>query len=177
MATRADNRKAILKNRKRPGETDAQRLARLKANKRRNWGGRRTAGKHTDETSRALSLRQRFAIMPLDYLLGVLNNAKESKRMRFEAAKAAAPFVHPRLAAIQVTAKRRYALDVTKLTEDELAMLERIMLKAQISEGAQSPEEIMREAIDAEYQILPPGASLEDGEADGNGNGNENGAR
>lgn len=40
---------------------------------------------------------------PLDYLLEVMRDTKASLPDRLEAAKAAAPFVHPRLAAVEVS--------------------------------------------------------------------------
>jgi hypothetical protein len=36
-------------------------------------------------------------LMPLDYFLGIVRDPSKDERLRFDAAKAAAPFVHPRL--------------------------------------------------------------------------------
>lgn len=41
-------------------------------------------------------------ITPLEYLIHVMREGEDEK-LRFEAAKAAAPYVHPRLAAIEHT--------------------------------------------------------------------------
>jgi hypothetical protein len=40
-------------------------------------------------------------ISPLDYMLGLLRDEDNSTENRFEAAKAAAPYVHARLASIE----------------------------------------------------------------------------
>lgn len=40
-------------------------------------------------------------MMPLDYLLSVMRDKKGDPEMRLDAAKAAAQYVHPKLAAIQ----------------------------------------------------------------------------
>jgi hypothetical protein len=45
------------------------------------------------------------ALMPLDYLLQVMRDPHASSGRRFEAAKAAAPLVHPSLARITYEAK------------------------------------------------------------------------
>lgn len=41
-------------------------------------------------------------LTPLDYMLGILRNETNDAAMRFEAAKAAAPYVHPRLATTEL---------------------------------------------------------------------------
>ena len=52
---------------------------------------------------------------------------------RDEMAKAAAPYIHQRLAVVEVPHKpRRHSLDLSKLTDDELIVLERVIAKAQI---------------------------------------------
>lgn len=44
-------------------------------------------------------------ITPLDYMLSVMRDEAEEPTRRADMAKAAAPFVHPRLAAIEHTGK------------------------------------------------------------------------
>ncbi len=63
-----------------------------------------------------------------------LNNANAPYEQRFQAAKEAAPYVHPRLAAIQVQklAEPQHSLDLTKLSDEELIFFEKILAKAQI---------------------------------------------
>ncbi len=45
----------------------------------------------------------RTGITPLDYMLKIMRNPKENRLVRLDAAKAAAPYVHPKLAAIDHT--------------------------------------------------------------------------
>ena len=40
-------------------------------------------------------------LTPLEYLLGIMRDEELPVELRFEAAKAAAPYVHPKLAAIE----------------------------------------------------------------------------
>jgi hypothetical protein len=54
---------------------------------------------------------------------------------RMEMAKAAAPYIHPRLAPVRVEDLKpepRYTVDLAKLTDEELGQLRRIMAKAQV---------------------------------------------
>lgn len=54
-------------------------------------------------------------ITPLDYMLGVLRDTKQDSETRMDAAKAAAPYLHARLAAVEhsggVTLSHEAALD------------------------------------------------------------------
>jgi hypothetical protein len=82
----------------------------------------------------AKSLRERFPIFPLEFMLMVLNDVDEPAAFRADMAKAAAPYIHPRLAAVEVTGKDRGpepSLDLSKLSDEELSILERIVAKAQ----------------------------------------------
>lgn len=49
-------------------------------------------------------------LTPLGYLLDILRDEKEEKPTRIDAAKAAAPYVHPRLS--QVDARHSGAVDI-----------------------------------------------------------------
>ena len=44
-----------------------------------------------------LRVANRYKIMPLDYFLSILNDKTNDEADRFEAAKHAAPYVHPRM--------------------------------------------------------------------------------
>lgn len=66
---------------------------------------------------------------PLDYMLKVMRNPKAEDSRRDDMAKAAAPYVHPKLAALQHSGPRGGpipVIDLTKLSGDELDQLERI---------------------------------------------------
>ncbi len=44
-------------------------------------------------------------LTPLDYMLAVMRNPRLPVAMRFDAARSAAPYIHPRLSAIEHTGK------------------------------------------------------------------------
>ena len=82
------------------------------------------------------ALRSRYSVNPLEYMLKVINNDKLPLQLRCEMAKAAAPFVHQKLAPISIDAITRpeeknleASLDLSKLTDEELEQLEQIMSK------------------------------------------------
>jgi hypothetical protein len=102
----------------------------------KNGGPRPGSGRPPGPRPIPQSLRERFPIMPLEHMLAVLNDKRQSKSRRDDMAKAAAPFVHARVAPrakaegdgnIQTS-----SIDVTKLTDEELAFFERIMAKAAV---------------------------------------------
>lgn len=68
-------------------------------------GMRANAGRPAGTPNRATAERQRqiqeSGLAPLDYLLQVMRDEHADRLTRLDAAKAAAPYVHPRLAAIQ----------------------------------------------------------------------------
>ena len=49
---------------------------------------------------------------PLAYMLAVMNNSNEKSSIRLQAAMAAAPYVHPRLASIEVKAENNTTLQI-----------------------------------------------------------------
>jgi hypothetical protein len=56
---------------------------------------------------RTLELQQRVAqsgLTPLDYMLSIVRDEKREDAIRLEAAKSAAPYVHPRLNSIELKA-------------------------------------------------------------------------
>lgn len=141
-----------------------------------NRGGHREgAGRppNTMPQRKAKSLRERYPVFPLDYMMSVLNakppeieppvkpkkKPKQSDKAfkeamtnyrrelsdyramiaahaveKMDAAKAAAPYVHPRLAAFDINTSERpskHQLDLSKLTTEELKFLERVVAKSQ----------------------------------------------
>ena len=83
-------------------------------------GAGRKPGAATVKTREAANLMSAAGITPLGYFQGLLDGSQLFDEVKFEAAKAAAPYVHARLAAIehsgQIDLKR--ASDVS---DDELA--------------------------------------------------------
>lgn len=68
-------------------------------------GTRPGAGRKPGTPNKATAERQaaiaESGLTPLDYMLNILRDENNPVEVRFEAAKAAAPFVHPKLAAVE----------------------------------------------------------------------------
>lgn len=85
--------------------------------KGRKTGGRQkgTPNKRTQDVVAAI---EASGLTPLDFMLKVMRDENELPDVRLDAAKAAAPYVHPRLATIENTGT------MTLRHEDVLAELE-----------------------------------------------------
>lgn len=68
-------------------------------------GSGRKRGSANVKTSEIARRAAAEGITPLEYMLNVLRDDSAEPNLRFEAAKAAAPYMHPRLAAIEHTGK------------------------------------------------------------------------
>jgi hypothetical protein len=87
--------------------------------------GKKTGGRSKGTPNRATAAKASAiaasGLTPLDYMLSVLRDEANSPEMRLDAANKAAPFVHPRLAAIEhsggLTLSHEDALD--ELDDDE----------------------------------------------------------
>jgi hypothetical protein len=97
-------------------------------------GNRPGAGRKAGTPNKASVERQKKVAAtgdtPLDYMLKVMRNPKASDDRRDEMAKAAAPYVHPKLASLQHTGRNGgpiQTVDLTKLSGDELDRLEAIL--------------------------------------------------
>lgn len=67
-------------------------------------GAGRPAGATTKRSREIAEKAAEEGITPLEYMLGLLRNEECPSLLRFEAAKAAAPYVHAKLAAVDVNA-------------------------------------------------------------------------
>lgn len=80
-------------------------LEKTKDGRAKNGGNRKGAGRKKGSPNKANLERQAFVastgITPLDYMLKVMRNEAASFERRDEMAKAAAPYVHPKLSSIQ----------------------------------------------------------------------------
>ena len=78
-------------------------------------GGRKkgTANKRTREIADKAVAE---GITPLEYLLSVVRDEGEERAVRIDAAKAAAPFIHPRLA--NETVKHTGSVEITKIRRE-----------------------------------------------------------
>ncbi|MCG3134267.1 MAG: hypothetical protein HMLKMBBP_01560 [Planctomycetes bacterium] len=67
--------------------------------KRRKYGGRKKGSRNKATAAREAEIAK-SGLTPLQYMLRVMRDQKAPKEMRLEAAKSAAPYVHPKLAQI-----------------------------------------------------------------------------
>jgi hypothetical protein len=84
--------------------------------------------------------QRRYNVHPLDFLLGILNGEIRERKGRsfvepslshkLKAAVAAAPYMHKKRTEDDPMSPLRYSMDLTKLTDEELAIFERILIKA-----------------------------------------------
>lgn len=86
-------------------------------------GPRKNAGRKTSKTRETFIARSREAVAnakvtPLEYLMEILQDASNEQKVRFQAAIAAAPYVHPRLSNSTVTTTVKKSVD--ELTTAEL---------------------------------------------------------
>lgn len=91
-------------------------------------GGKRPgAGRKRGSPNKATVARQE-AIQatgqtPLEYMLAIMRDAEAQPSRRDEMAKSAAPYVHPKLAAVEHTGKGGGPIEVHSLTDDDLAAI------------------------------------------------------
>ncbi len=108
-------------------------------------GGRRPgAGRPKGSIERFTSsnlkhFRERYPTSPLDHMMTVINappgTPGVTNARRDDMAKAAAPYLHQKLSSLELTGAEKgpeqYAMDLTKLTDEELMLFERMVIKAQ----------------------------------------------
>jgi hypothetical protein len=94
-------------------------------------GGRRKGGRNK-KTREQVERAEASGVVPLDYMLAIMRDETAPLDLRCDMAKAAAPFVHPRLTATKISGDPDAPLfDLTTLTDNELVFLRRVILKAQ----------------------------------------------
>lgn len=64
----------------------------------------RKPGSRNKKTEQQIQAVEQSGLTPLDYLLSVMRDEANEAKDRVEAAKAAAPYVHPRLSQMQLDA-------------------------------------------------------------------------
>lgn len=82
---------------------------------KRAGSGRKRGGKNTKSREIADKAAAQ-GITPLEYMLSILRDPHAMPADRFEAAKSAAPYIHPRLSAVEVDASHSF----DDLTDDQL---------------------------------------------------------
>ena len=103
-------------------------------------GKRQGAGRPKGSINRSTAeLRAAIAAsgeeMPIDYMLRVMHDTKADSERRDDMAKAAAPYLHPRLTSTEVTGKdggpiQTANIDLTKLSREDLDALDDIARRA-----------------------------------------------
>jgi hypothetical protein len=105
--------------------------------------GKKTGGRTKGTPNRATARREReiakAGITPLDYMLKVMRDDKADDGRRDDMAKAAAPYVHPKLSSMQHKGSIG-TYDLTKMSDDELDRLETILGPLALDGGDQSGE-------------------------------------
>lgn len=71
----------------------------------RREGAGRKKGSKNKKTIDLLASVAKQGVTPLQFMLAIMNNPKKSPALRADMAKAAAPYVHARLGAIEHTGK------------------------------------------------------------------------
>lgn len=74
--------------------------------------GGRQKGIPNKKTQEKIAAIENSGLTPLDFLLQVMRNPERDMDMRVDAGKAAAPYVHPKLANIELTGKDKGPLEV-----------------------------------------------------------------
>jgi hypothetical protein len=102
--------------------------------------GERRGGRKKGTPNRASKAReievQNSGATPLEFLLGIMRNSEVPRRERLEAAKAAAPYVHAKFAAlVKIETKSEY--DLTKLTDEEIETVTAILERASFAGAEQ----------------------------------------
>ena len=105
--------------------------------------GKKTGGRQKGSRNKATARREReiakSGITPLDYMLKVMRDAKADGGRRDDMAKAAAPYVHPKLSSMQHKGSIG-TYDLSKLSNDELDRLETILGPLALAGGDTSGE-------------------------------------
>lgn len=102
------------------------------------------AGRRKGTPNRATLARQeeiaKSGLTPLEFMLSAMRDENNGYEMRLDAAKAAAPYVHPRLAAIEHSGPGGGPMQFAHLTDEQLdAEIRRT--DAEINEGRETEEE------------------------------------
>lgn len=85
-------------------------------------GAGRKPGTPNKATAEREALVREGGETPLDHMLAVMRNADEDPARRLEAAKAAAPYVHPRLSSVEHSGTLKVAA-ARELSDDDLAAI------------------------------------------------------
>jgi methanogenic corrinoid protein MtbC1 len=82
-------------------------------------GAGRKVGALTQKTREIAERAVETGITPLDYMLEILRDTTADAGQRFEAAKAAAPYIHPRLSAVDATVEGGLRIEIIDSDDDD----------------------------------------------------------
>ncbi|WP_245421899.1 hypothetical protein [Rhodoplanes serenus] len=90
----------------------------------------KTGGRRKGTPNKATAKREAeiaaSGLTPLEFMLGVMRDEKETRDVRLDAAKSAAPYVHPKLASVNHRGQIG-VYDLTKATDEQLDQIEAIL--------------------------------------------------
>lgn len=88
---------------------------------RRGGRSKGTRNKRTEAQAAAIA---EAGVTPLEYLISIMRDPKALRAERIEAAKAAAPYVHPKLSTITASVNGSFgSRDVRELSTEELKVI------------------------------------------------------
>lgn len=82
-------------------------------------GAGRKRGVRAKKTAERLAAIEASGLTPLDFLLQTMRDEKLERMVRMDAAKSAAPYVHPKLANVELTGKNGGAIILQSTPVDE----------------------------------------------------------
>ena len=88
----------------------------MAAPKGNSFGKGRPKGSKNKKTAKTVAKIEASGLTPLDYMMSVLRDTEAEASARMDAAKAAAPYVHPKLS--QIESKTKVEFDGQKLVEE-----------------------------------------------------------
>lgn len=80
-------------------------------------GAGRKKGSPNIKTAKKVAAIEASGLTPLDYMLSVLRDTEQEPSARMDAAKNAAPYVHARLAAVEVSGDKENPLELIQRIE------------------------------------------------------------
>ena len=95
-------------------------MSTLEKNGKRPKTGGRTVGTRNKKTAAVLEAIEKSGMTPLDYMLSVMRNENNDPRERLNAAMGAAPYVHAKLASVEVSGPNKGPIVVAASTLDEM---------------------------------------------------------
>lgn len=102
--------------------------------------GGRVKGTPNKATMQQAEDIRRSGLTPLQYMIGVMRDEDKTTDVRLDAAKAAAPYVHPKLASIEVKGDPDAPIEVHHTVDAFTSRIARIATRAAADEGDREPD-------------------------------------